>query len=69
MKKGYIWPSKSPQTLLVHFMAKKDGKWKMVQNYQYINEETIKNGYPLLLIADIMDGVGTKEVFTKLDLC
>jgi len=28
----------------------------------------IKNGYPLSLIADILDGVGKRKVFTKLDL-
>jgi len=28
----------------------------------------IKNGYLLFLIADILDGVGKRKVFTKLDL-
>jgi len=28
----------------------------------------VKNGYPLSLIADILDRVGKKKVFTKLDL-
>ena len=28
----------------------------------------IKNGYPLLLITDILDGVRKRKVFTKLDL-
>ena len=28
----------------------------------------IKNGYPLPLITDILDGVGKRKVFTKLDL-
>jgi len=28
----------------------------------------IKNGYPLPLIVDILDGVGKRKVFTKLDL-
>ena len=28
----------------------------------------IKNGYPLSLIIDILDGVGKKKVFMKLDL-
>ena len=33
LRKGYIQPSKSPQTLPVHFVAKKDGKRRMVQDY------------------------------------
>jgi len=69
LRKGYICPSKSPQTSPVHFVAKKDGKRRMVQDYQHVNERTIKNAYPLPLIADILDGVGTRKVFTKLDLC
>ena len=68
LRKGYIRPSKLPQTSPVHFVAKKDGKRRMVQDYWHINEGTIKNAYPLPLIADILDGVGTRKVFTKLDL-
>ena len=68
LQKGYIRPSKSPQTLPVHFVVKKDGKRRMVQDYHHINQWMVKNGYPLPLIADILDGVGKRKVFTKLDL-
>jgi len=40
----------------------------MVQDYRHINQWTVKNGYPLPLIADILDGVEKRKVFTKLDL-
>jgi len=40
----------------------------MVQDYRHINQWTVKNRYPLPLIADILDGVGKRKVFTKLDL-
>jgi len=33
LKKGYIRLSKSPQTLLVFFVGKKDRKKRMVQDY------------------------------------
>ena len=49
-------------------MVKKDGTWRIVQDYQHINQWTIKNRYPLPLIADILDGVGKRKMFTKLDL-
>jgi len=52
----------------VYFVAKKNGIWRMVQDYQYINQWTIKNGYPLPFITDILDRVGKRKVFTKLDL-
>jgi len=38
LRKGYIQPSKSPQMAPVFFVGKKDGKKRMVQNYQYLNE-------------------------------
>ena len=49
-------------------MGKKDGKKWMVQDYQYLNEWTIKNNYPLPLISDVLENIGTKKVFTKMDL-
>ena len=49
-RKGYIRPSKSPQTSLVFFVPKKDEKKRMVQDYRYLNEHTIKNNYLLPLI-------------------
>ena len=68
LRKGYIRPSKSPQTAPVFFMGKKDGKKRMVQDYRYLNEWTIKNNYPLSLISDVVENIGTKKVFTKMDL-
>jgi len=38
LRKGYIWPSKSLQIVLVFFVGKKDGKKWMVQDYRYLNE-------------------------------
>ena len=68
LRKGYIRPSKSPQMSLVFFVPKKDGKKRMVQDYQYLNSWTIKNNYPLLLISDLIDSIGKKKMFTKMDL-
>jgi len=68
LRKGYIRPFKSPQTSPVHFVAKKNSTQTMVQDYQYINQWTIKNEYPLPLITDILDGVEKRKVFMKLDL-
>ena len=68
LRKGYIRPSKSPQTVLVFFVGKKDGKKQIVQDYRYLNEWTIKNNYPLSLISDIVENIGIKKVFTKIDL-
>ena len=68
LRKGYIWLSKSPQTAPVFFIGKKNGKKRMVQDYRYLNEWTIKNNYPLPLILDVLENIGTSKVFTKMDL-
>ena len=68
LRKGYIQPSKSLQTALVFFVGKKDGKKRMVQDYRYLNEWTIKNNYPLPLISDVLENIGMKKLFTKMDL-
>ena len=68
LRKGYIRPSKSPQMALVFFIRKKNGKKRIVQDYWYLNEWTVKNNYPLPLISDIIGNIGTKKVFTKIDL-
>ena len=68
LRKGYIRPLKSPQMALVFFVEKKDGKKRMVQDYQYLNEWTIKNNYPLLLILDVIKNIRTKKIFMKMDL-
>jgi len=68
LRKEYIRLSKLPQMALVFFIGKKNGKKCIVQDYWYLNEWAIKNNYPLSLISDIMENVGAKKVFTKLDL-
>ena len=68
LKKGYIRPLKSPQMSLVFFVPKKNEKKRMVQDYQYLNSWMIKNNYPLPLILDLIDSIGKKKVFTKMDL-
>jgi len=68
LKKGYIRPSKSPQTLLVFFVGKKNKGKHMIMDYRRLNKQTVKNNYPLPLIIDLIDSMGNKRVFTKMDL-
>jgi len=68
LRKGYIRPSKSPQTSPVFFVSKKNRKKRMVMDYCSLNEQTVKNNYPLLLITDLINNMGSKKVFTKMDL-
>jgi len=68
LRKGYIRPSKSPQTSSVFFVGKKNRSKRIVIDYRNLNNQTVKNNYPLLLITDLIDNMGSKQVFTKIDL-
>ena len=68
LKKRYIRPSKSPQTLPVFFVGKKNRSKRIVMDYHNLNDQTIKNNYLLLLITELINNIGSKEVFTKIDL-
>ena len=68
LRKDYIQLSKSPQMAPVFFVEKKDSKKRMVQDYHYLNEWMIKNNYPLPLISDVLENIGTKKLFMKMDL-
>ena len=50
------------------FVEKKNGKKRMVQDYKYLNKETVKDNYPLPLISDLINTIKTKKVFTKMNL-
>ena len=52
----------------VFFIKKKEGSLHLVQDYQKLNEITIKNSYPLLLVSDILTTLHDAEWFTTLDL-
>ena len=68
LRKEYIRLLKSSQMVSVFFVRKKDSRKHIVQDYWYLNEQTIKNNYCLPLISDIVENIGIKKVFTKLDL-
>jgi len=68
LRKGYIRPSKSPQTSPVFFVGKKDSCKRIVMDYRNLNDQTIKNNYLLPLITELIDNMGSKKVFTKMDL-
>jgi len=68
LRKEYIRLSKSPQTSPVFFVGKKDGSKQMVMDYHNLNDQTVKNNYPLPLITELIDNIGSKKVFTKMDL-
>src|SRR5260370_6735823 len=65
---GCICPSKSPMGAPVFFIKKKDGSLHLMQDYQKLNEITVKNSYPLPLVSDVLPHLRNAEFFTILHL-
>ncbi len=66
--KGYIRESKSPYAAPFFFIKKKDGKLRPVQDYRKLNEQTIRDNYPLPLIKTILEQLQGRSLFTKFDI-
>ena len=65
---GHIQPSKSQFTSAFFFVKKKDGKLYPIQDYRKLNDITVKNRYPLLLISKLIDKLKNAKCYTKLNI-
>ena len=66
--KGYIQPSKSPYAAPFFFIKKKDRKLRAIQDYQHLNEWTIKNHYTIPLISKLIARIQGAKLFISVDL-
>ncbi|KIM59305.1 hypothetical protein SCLCIDRAFT_73081, partial [Scleroderma citrinum Foug A] len=65
---GKIRRSVSPQAAPVFFVAKKDGKKRLIQDYRYLNSHTIVDSYPLPDIKTLLDDLASSSYFAKFDV-
>jgi len=49
-------------------MDKKNGSKQIVMDYCNLNNQIVKNNYLLPLITELINNMGSKKVFTKIDL-
>ena len=68
LQKGYIKHSKSPMVLPFFFVAKKNRKLQLCQDYSYFNEHTIKNTYLIPNVQTILDKLCGSKYFTAMDI-
>ena len=68
LEAGFIRPSKAPFGALVLFQKKHDGSLRLCVNYRALNKVTVRNKYPIPLVADLFDQLGRAKYFSKLDL-
>jgi hypothetical protein len=64
---GKINISNSPAAATILFISKSNGKVQKCIDYCGLNMVTIKDKYPLLLMSELCDRMGTTKVFTKID--
>ena len=65
---GWIQPSVSPWASSILFAPKPGGKLRLCIDYRYLNENTVKNTYPLPRIDTLLDQLQGHKYFTALDL-
>ena len=69
LEKGVVEPSDSPVTSPLHFVAKKNStELRWVGDYRALNEVCRKSAYRPPFIADAMNNLSGKRVFSVLDL-
>src|SRR5229473_5286053 len=68
LERGTIQRSKSPYAASFFFIKKKNRKLRPVQDYQPINEWTIKNQYPLPLIPQLINRISNAKLITVVDI-
>ena len=64
---SFIQPLKSPVVAPILFVVKPNSSFWLCVNYQGLNNLTIKNRYPLLLIGESLDWLRWAKHFTQLD--
>jgi hypothetical protein len=69
LKSGCIKASNSPMASPFFFVKKPGGGLRPVQDYQKLNNFTVKDCYPLPLIQELLDKVKTSKWFSKVDVC
>ena len=68
LEHGFICPSNSPYGASALFGTKKDGGLWFCIDYQWLNQKTVKDRYPLPLREEMFNRLSNAKVFSKTDL-